>query len=276
MRLQYAYHIVLKIGLLQTNYVYLERLGDDSGSLQESEEALQDRLLQLFNLPITHTMPSLADITDDQISSAAAQELDDDGSSFLTLDCRALAEALSMLPLYQRLDIDSELFPEEERGGTGEFASKINLDSVPSRVDRHTDVILLRDGQESGALDLTTSLKKFSEKQDANCRIESDFSSVEAERQAPAAPVATTDLKHAVSTTFEDEEERELDKLLSRTSEMKSLGESAEPTRISSSLKGEGETQSSSSATTEIDSLAPATVDDETSELNDMLDELLA
>ena len=218
-------------------------------------------------------MPSLADITDDQISSAAAQELDDDGSSFLTLGCRALAEALSTLPLYQRLDMDSELFPEEERERTGEFASKINLDSIPSRVDQHTDVILLRDRQESGALDLTTSLKKFSEKQDANCRIESDFSSVGAERQAVTS---TEDSKHAVSTNFEDEEERELDKLLSRTSEMKSLGESAKPTRISSSLKGEGETQSSSSATTEIDSLAPATVDDETSELDDMLDELLA
>ena len=268
--------IVLKIGLLQTNYIYLERLGDDSGSLQESEEALQDRLLQLFNLPITHTMPSLADITDDQISSTSgAQELDDDGSSFLTLDCRALAEALSTLPLYQRLDIDPELFPEEEREGTGEFASKINLDSIPSRVDRHMNVILLRDGQESGALDLNTSLKKFSEKQDANCRIESDFSSVGVERQAAAPAASTEDSKHAVSTNFE-EEERELDKLLSRTSEMKSLGESAEPTRVSSSLKSKGETQPSSSATTEINSLTPATVDDETSELDDMLDELLA
>lgn len=249
-------------------------MGDDSGSLQESEEALQDRLLQLFNLPITHTMPSLADITDDQIS--ADQQLDNDGSNFLTLDCRALAEALSTLPLHQRLDIDPELFPEEEREGPGEFASKINLNSLPPNSNRVGDVILLRDGQEGGALDLTASLKKFSEKEDANnCRIESDFSSVGAERQA-AAPVASTeDSKHAISTNFEDEEERALDKLLSRKSGMKSLGESAKPPAVSS-LKSKGETQTQSSATTEIDSLAPATVDDETSELDDMLDELLA
>jgi hypothetical protein len=220
-------------------------------------------------------MPSLADITDDQIS-AAAQELDE-GSDFLTLDCRALAEALSTLPLHQRLDIDPELFPDEERNG--EFASRINLDSLPqtSIASRHN---LLRDGHDSDALDLTTSLKKFSEKQDTKSRIESDFSSVGAERQtvAPTNPVASTEeSKRAISTNFEDEEERELDKLLSRRSEKKSLAIGVQSTKpIVSSLKSEGESQSSTSATTEIKSLAPATVDDETSELDDMLDELLA
>ncbi len=243
-------------------------MDDDPGSLRESEDALQDRLLQLFNLPITRTMPSLADITDNQIS-VAAQELNE-GSDFLTLDCRALAEALSTLPLHQRLDIKPELFPEEKRG---EFASRINLDSLPQ-------TSTARDRHESNALDLTTSLKKFSEKQDTKSRIESDFSSVGTEGQAvaPTNPVASTagSSKHAIST---DEEERELDKLLSRRSERKPLAIGVQSTKpIVSSLKSEGETQSSTSAsaTTEIKYLAPATVDDETSELDDMLDELLA
>ena len=266
----------------------IERLdGDPGNSLQESEEALQDRLLQLFNLPVTHAMPSLTHMCDDQISTVA-QELDNDddgsGSSFLTLDFSALAEALSTLPLHQRLDIDPELFPEEKR--KGEFVSKTNVDFLPStssRVDQHKNVILLRDGHESDALDLTKTLKKrFPEKVDAQCRIESDFSSAETKRQtiAPMKPVAIVntedDPKYTISTK---DEERELDKLLqlSRKSEVKSrTDESSKPTVVSSP-KSEGETlQSSTSSTVEIKSLVPMTVDDETSELDDMLDELLA
>ena len=250
-------------------YFSTERMDDDSGSLQESEEALQDRLLQLFNLPITHTMPSLTDVTDDQIS--AAQELDE-GLDFLTLDCRALAEALSTLPLHQRLDIDPELFPEEKR--EGEFASKINLDSLPptsSRVDQHKNVMLLRDGHESDALDLTTSLKKFSEKMDADSRIESDFSSVETLKQTVKPVASAEDSKHTISADYD--EERELDKLLSRKSEVKSPSEN---TKSTVPMKTKKETQSSTSTTAEIESVAPATVDDETAELDDMLDELLA
>ena len=210
-------------------------------------------------------MPSLTDITDDQISSA--QDLDE-GSDFLTLDCRALAEALSRLPLHQQLDIDPELFLGEKR--EGEFASRINLDSLPptsSSVDQYKNDILLRDVHESDALDLSRSLKKFSEKMDADSRIESDFSSVETLKQ----PVASTeDSKHTISADFEDDEERELDNLLSR---VKSPSETTESTVL---LKSKEETQSSTSATTEIKSVAPATVDDETTELDDMLDELLA
>ena len=252
-------------------YFSIERFDDDSGSLQESEEALQDRLLQLFNLPVTHTMPSLTDITDDQIS--AAQELDE-GSDFLTLDCRALAEALSTLPLHQRLDIDPELFSEEKR--EDEFASKINLDSLPptsSSVDHCKNDILLRDMHESDALDLTKSLKKFSEKMDADSRIESDFSSVETSKQTVKPVASTEDSKHTISADFEDDEERELDKLLSRKSEVKSPSENTKSTVL---LKSKEETQSSTSAITEIKSVVPATVDDETTELDDMLDELLA
>lgn len=257
----------------------IEKLDDDSVSLQESEEALQDRLLQLFNLPVTHTMPSLTEITDDLITSATRGSGDqDEGSDFLTLDCKVLAEALSMLPLHQLLDIDPKLFPEEEEEGG--FTSKFNLDSLPPtsrRVDQHKNVILLRDGHESNALDLTKTLKKFSGKLDAECRIESDFSS-EGQTVAPMKPVdSTEDSKHAIiSSDFEDDEERQLDELLSRKLKVKPPGGGYTKPAVASPLKSEAEIQSSTSANTEIKSLAPATVDDETAELDDMLDELLA
>ena len=237
---------------------FIERLEDDSGSLQESEEALQDRLLQLFNLPITHTVPSLTDIGDDQISSSmssAAQELDE-GSDFLTLDCRALAEALSTLPLHQRLDIDLELFPEEN----GEVALKTSMDTLSLTSSKAN-----QSKHETDALDLTKSLKKLSEKRYADSRIECDSSSTETLQQTvtpgPMKPVASSEgSKHTISASLDDED-RELDKLLSRRCEVKSPRENTKTTL----------------STTVIESCTPATVEDEeTTELDDMLDELLA
>lgn len=214
-------------------------------------------------------MPSLTDIGDDRIPSSisnAAQELDE-GSDFLTLDCRALAEALSTLPLHQRLDIDPELFPEEN----GEMALKSNMDSLSLPSSKANQ-------SKNDALDLTKSLKKFSKKPNSDSRIECDSSSMETLKQTvtpgPMKPIASTEAsKHAIPANIEDEE-RELDKLLSRKSEVKSPCENIKATL---SLKSKEATQSSTSVATEIKSLIPTTTveDEETTELDDMLDELL-
>lgn len=69
---------------------------------QENEDQLQQRLVQLLNLPIHHVTPSLED------ASESVQQLDE-SDSFLSLDCPALAASLSSLPLHQVLGISSDL-----------------------------------------------------------------------------------------------------------------------------------------------------------------------
>lgn len=78
---------------------------------QENEEQLEQRLLQLLNLPIHHMTtplhnsdPSLPESN----TSTGLLQLNAD-SSFLSLDTAALAESLSSLPLHQRLDISLDL-----------------------------------------------------------------------------------------------------------------------------------------------------------------------
>ena len=262
--------------------VYTERLDEiDSTSHQENEEALQDRLLQLFNLPITHTIPSLADIGDinqGSIGNAAQEELAE-GSDFLTLDCRALAEALSTLPLHQRLDIDHELFTDENREGgmvsySDSDSSQPATSSSRASLHKYKNVVFRRAGHEEDELDLTKSLKKYSDKKDdvrIECQYHVDFSLVESLKQTVASvksvEASTEGSRQSASA---DDEEIELDKLLSRKMEAKP--HSPKPGGL---LKSKDDPQSSSNVATEIKSHAPTTVEDENTELDDMLDELL-
>ena len=82
--------------------------GDDSHShYQENEEQLQQRLVQLLNLPVHHVAPPMTTprgAIDDASSTHVA-----DSDSFLRLDCAALAESLSSIPLHQMLGISPDL-----------------------------------------------------------------------------------------------------------------------------------------------------------------------
>ena len=284
--------------------------GEESISGQESEEALQGRLLQLFNLPLTHALPSLSDISDGQGSST--QELDDEGPGFLTLDCSALAEALSTLPLYKRLDIDPELFPyDSKEDGMVSLSVASSCKSV---------VLQGRD-----SLNLAKTSKNFSEQEDTQTRDGSD-SHVGHSLQiagAPTQPVAsgTVGGGSKPSASADNREERELEKLLhvSKTVEgwserkrdhnplaSRTVGGSKQlastvdneerELEILLSKKIEGQSENSrgpkpelpfgddkredrTSVPLEIKSHTcniPIAVDDESTELDDMLDELLS
>ena len=93
---------------------------DSSGYLRtsETEEELQLRLIQLLNLPVlTNTSVEAAELTQDY--SVLGSQVN---SQFITLDCCALADSLSRLPVHERLDIDTGLL--ELGGYTDEYSSK--------------------------------------------------------------------------------------------------------------------------------------------------------
>ena len=247
----------------------------DSTLHQESEEALQDRLLQLFKLPTTHTTPSLTDIGDVSSVSDSTPELEE-SSNFLTLDCNALAKALSTLPLYQLLDINPELLGEEDKV-ENPCAPQNKLDSVHLGLPSSSPatVASLRGASEAAdVFDLSQSLRKVAavkekasgEEDVGTCSVSSSqirkesspLASQQSHTKPPAASVSSTD------------EDKRLDKLLS-TSEA-----SHKYTRTTAKRVNEqGPTKIAMA-----DSPHPPTTvsagEDESSELDDMLDELLA
>ena len=79
-----------------------DNLTDSITYYQENQEQLQQQLVQLLNLPIHHTPPPPAEPS----ISLTKPEIEE---SFLTLDCTALANSLSCLPMHKRLDISLEL-----------------------------------------------------------------------------------------------------------------------------------------------------------------------
>ena len=81
-------------------------------TLKEEEEWRQQRLQQLLSMPIQHdhTLPTQEEApTTIQVATSTTPTRDPSISSFLTLDCIALAESLSTLPLHEKLDLDFDL-----------------------------------------------------------------------------------------------------------------------------------------------------------------------
>lgn len=81
---------------------YSEEGLDGGGVAPEGEKELEQRLVQLLNLPTA--APTLSG------TLPRSEECQPPPPSFLSLDCEALAASLSSLPLHQKLDISWEIF----------------------------------------------------------------------------------------------------------------------------------------------------------------------
>ena len=248
----------------------------DSTLHQDSEEALQDRLLQLFNLPTTHTTPSLTDIGDVSSVSNSTPELEE-SSNFLTLDCNALAKALSTLPLYQLLDIDPEVLGEKDEM---ENPPQNKLDSVHIGLPSSSPatVASLRGTSEAAdVFDLSQSLRKVAVvKEEASGEEDVGMCSVSSSQiRKESSPLARQQphTKPSAATASSTDEDKRLDKLLS-TSETNPPSQKYTRT-TAKRVDEQGPTKIAMA-----DSLHPPTTisagEDENSELDDMLDELLA
>lgn len=105
--------------------MYTEPDDGEPENSQRNEEQLQQRLVQLLNLPIHHVAPPQHHVTPshgdtssegcvdsiqfDLSSSGPADSVQFESDSFLSLDCAALAKSLSGIPLHQMLGISSDL-----------------------------------------------------------------------------------------------------------------------------------------------------------------------
>lgn len=255
---------------------------DSTSQQQESEEALQDRLLQLFNLPLTHTTPSLADIGGEENSvSVATQQQSRESSKFLTLDCIALAEALSSLPLHERLDIDPKLLLEADTGEAG-IGSQSDIDpfeltSASFHTTTSKGVVSLRDVGKANVLDLTSTLKRITVANGTtNGERTIDFSSLKASTQASSF---SRQLPGFSGTKLlpppVDEEAEKLDKLLNKSESKPRHGKSSHSHQQSEEEENRS-TRTDRAVNFHPPSTVTAAVNNETSELDDMLDELLA
>ena len=211
--------------------------------------------------------------------SGATQQQPRESSKFLTLDCIALAEALSSLPLHERLDIDPKLLLEADTG-EAEIGSQSDIDSFElTSTSFHTatreGVDSLRDGGKVGVLDLTPTLKRITVANGTEEERTIDFSSIKASTQASSF---TRQLPGFSGTKLLppsiDEEAEELDKLLSKSESKPHNG------KLSHSHQQSEEDDRSTRSTNKVaKSHPPSTVTvaaNETPELDDMLDELLA
>ena len=194
-----------------------------------------------------------------------------ESSNFLTLDCSALAEALSTLPLHQRLDIDVELLLEEEgEGGTASQNNRDSLQLTSSNTATHESVRTrdVKSGCGTDRLDLSQSLKRIVEKDNTSSKNNIDFSSLQTLTQASSATKqllsSSTGSKCSATTTDE-----ELDKLLSKSDLKPSLNPNCKVTSTQQQQEASSTYTSTTIATT-------SPTEDESSELDDMLDELLA
>lgn len=73
--------------------------------ISETDEELQLRLIQLLNLP--QQTDTIAEFSRKCLDDSLLGSQGD--SKFITLDCHALADSLSCLPVHERLDIDVDL-----------------------------------------------------------------------------------------------------------------------------------------------------------------------
>lgn len=102
---------------------------DDPSEFREDEDQLEQRLIQLLNLPIHHMPPTQSTYSHSthsaEVDSLQGQENGD--PTFLSLDCAELAECLSALPMHQRLDIDLDLVELcEAEGNTSDESQAVS------------------------------------------------------------------------------------------------------------------------------------------------------
>ena len=223
----------------------------------------------MLNLPVTHTTPSLSDISDGSTSVSNSSLGLKEGSSFLTLDCSAVAKALSALPLYQLLDIDPELTGESENVPPSQPDS-VGPQSSSNPVSR--DLVSSRGTSEGDVLGLSQSLKRMALKEGAGSEGDAGMCSTSPQQSRKVNNLLTKELP--LTDTISADEDKKLDSLLS-TSEAKppNCGQ----TRTSTDKQAPVITTGTAIAADK--SHPPPTVsgcEDETSELDDMLDELLA
>ena len=198
---------------------------------------------------------------------------------------------MSTLPLHIRLDIDPKLLLDEDEEEEGKMSTQTNLHSFrltfPSAVPSGGSIASFSDGE---ALDLSKSLKRAAaaEKKATDDDRKIEFSSLQTLTQsshtlAKQLPTGTSSsLDEKITTATHDEDEaKKLEILLSTKSELEAKTQHHEATKpiTSLSLRQEEEKSSkfSTSAAMASTSLPPSTadVDEDTLELDDMLDDLL-
>ena len=220
----------------------MDRSGDYPHTSQ-TEEELQQRLLQLFNLPTNQSVstPLNSEFTPPDIKETP---------QYITLDCNLLAESLAGLPVHQRLGLSTELL---ELGGYSIHTGSENSVMAQERTQFENPTPGLPKEQVSsgsGGITVEASTHQNSAQGIGSGRTGEEQGGFDFKPHTPAATAECT-----VAPDVEDDSE--LDQLLS------------EPTAATS--------EGLSGAEKPKESYEPhTTATQETDELNDMLDELLA
>ncbi len=255
-------------------YQIFHCVGDDrNGHLRssETEEELQQRLVQLFNLPTQVHVPFT--FTEPDHFMADPKE----SINYITLDCNKLAESLAIIPLHDRLDLNVELL---EMGGysatCSSYEQKVTKDKHSENEPRKIYL-----PHQIKAMDKLTPYKKqsvlkseLSEKQKPTVPV--------APSHAQALPTPTAEQSIAVPTTSDHTVEQSI--AVPTTSDHTVEQSIAVPTTSDHTVE-----RNAGSDDSELDSLelranvnggvsemAMQTGTQETDELDDILDELLA
>ena len=208
----------------------------------ETEEELQQRLMQLFNLP---TQPVSTDLTVEN-SPPDIKET----PQYITLDCNSLAESIASLPVHERLGLSGQLL---ELGGYSTLpVGNSNGDIiVQERIQSESLTSELKKGQATR----NDSRSSSSEATQSGAREIQVGKTIEEQWQGKFDFNPHTLASTAVNTPQQDgENDSELDELLSES--------------VAGTREGPVRWEESHSP--------PTTVTQEMDELDDMLDELLA
>ena len=226
----------------------------DSLQYEENEEHLEQRLIQLLNLPIHHHTPPLPSHT-----VVVEKTIE---PSFLSLDCSTLADTLSSLPLHKKLDISLELLELAEEAlladdGEGyayqhlATSSLANVDLSRCKKKKETFSFEFRP---KDSLQTSDEGDKKEEKEEINSAM----------NVVPEMTMKHQELSEQMLQQHDSEEDEQLDKLLG------------------DSFKGSGDKEvPSQRSTIAIPSQVPSRTvkqvnNNDTAELDDMLDELLS
>ena len=223
----------------------MDRSGDYPHTSQ-TEEELQQRLLQLFNLP---TNQSVSTPLNSEFSPPDIKET----PQYITLDCNSLAESLACLPVHQRLGLSTELL---ELGGYSIHTGSENSVMAQERTQFENPTPGLPKEQVvssgSGGITAEASTHQISA-QGIGSGKTGEEQGQERFDFKPHTPAATAECTVAPDV----EDDSELDQLLSEPA--------AAPSEGLSGTEKPKESHEPQTAVTQ-----------ETDELDDMLDELLA
>ena len=275
----------------------------DPVSIREDEEHLKQRLVQLLNLPIHHTTTPddhshahLTSKTQPSDSGSLQEEEEETDTSFLSLDCAALAESLSGLPMHRKLNLDLEFVElceadRDAESGSGKseitiantlnsivdlstcarkkdytFEFKVDkLKSLPGKDATRSVFERTARTQESVPARITLNMKQD---------ISEEVQQISPEKRSTVSSAATISKR---DTSTDDHEDEELDRLLANTDssfQQRTVGEGSNKSPSSASINvGQGSACLTSSAGEKgVGTVATAS----NVELDDMLDELLS